>query len=400
MKIKVGIFFGGKSVEHEVSVISAAQASAALDRNKYEVIPIYISKDNELYTGQNLLTPSYYKDLPSLLAQSQRITLVRDKERIHLMRYPAKRFATPFIGELDLAFPVIHGTNGEDGSLQGYFQLHGLPYVGSDVLASAGAMDKWVTKCLLQSAGLPVLPGFCFSCASYYDNPDRTISRLESFHGYPLIIKPVNLGSSIGVSPAHNREELKNGVELAASFTERILVEPMLTGFREINCSVIGDREHTETSVCEEPLGTGEILDYADKYQGSYRIADKSGNAHPAKGMESARRRIPAELEEDTEKRIRKLAESAFLSLYCSGVVRVDFLLDQQSGNIYINELNTIPGSLAFYLWEASGKPFRQLTEELIQLALKRNRMQNRLIWSNEVNLLSGIPSLHKGAKG
>ncbi|MCL2167357.1 MAG: D-alanine--D-alanine ligase, partial [Clostridiales bacterium] len=385
MKINIGIFFGGKSVEHEVSVISAAQAAAALDRSKYEVIPIYISKDNEMYTGQNLLTPSYYKDLPSLLEQSQQVTLVREKGRVRLLRHPAKLFASPYIGELDLAFPVIHGTNGEDGSIQGFFQLHGLPYVGSDVIASASAMDKWVAKCLLQNAGLPVLPGFCFSAASYYENPDRTIDRLESFHAYPLIIKPVNLGSSIGVNPAHNREALKYGIELAASFTERILAEPMLTGFREINCAVIGDREHTESSVCEEPFVPGEILDYADKYQGSYRVAGKSAGAPPAKGMESAKRKIPADLDADTEKRIRRLAENAFLSLNCSGVVRVDFLLDQQSGNIYINELNTIPGSLAFYLWEASGKPFAQLTEELIQLALKRNRMQNRLIWSSEV---------------
>lgn len=416
MKIRVGLFFGGKSVEHEVSVISAAQTAAAMDMEKYQVIPIYITKDNEMYTGDSLFTPAHYRDMGSLLARSQRVALIRDKGKVYVMRYPAKLFVKPLLSQLDLAFPVIHGTNGEDGSLQGFFQLHGLPYVGSGVGASSCGMDKWAAKCLLHSAGLPVLPGHCFQSMDYYEEPDRVIRELEGFHEYPLIVKPVNLGSSVGIGAAHGREELRDCIELAASFSERILIEPLLLFAREINCAVLGDDDRTEASACEEPLSTGEILSYRDKYQGGgYRgkaaLAEPAGYAQSAghtpsarkssaKGMESAMRKLPAELEKETEDKIKALARQAFQALHCNGVARVDFLYDQAGGRVYINELNTIPGSLSFYLWEAEGKPFRQLTEELIQLALKRNRIQERIIWSNEVNLLSGAAQGIKGLKG
>lgn len=410
MKIQVGIFFGGKSVEHEVSVITAAQTAAAMDAGKYNLIPVYITKDNEMYTGADLFTPGAYRDLPSLLARSQRVALVRDKGRVHLMRYPSRVFGKPLAAGLDLAFPVAHGTNGEDGSLQGLFQMHGLPYVGSDVGASACGMDKIVGKRLLEGAGLPVLPGYSFRAVEYFNDPDDIIARLEAFHEYPLMVKPVNLGSSVGISPAHDADELRDGIELAASFAERLLVEPMLADMREINCSVIGDGEHTEASVCEEPFSTGEILSYSDKYQGGGKGgaasagkagAGKSGaGGDGAKGMGGSLRKIPAELEDGKEAEIRALARQAFAALNCSGVVRVDFLLNKEDDKVYVNEVNTIPGSLAFYLWEASGKSFGQLTEELIQLALKRSRVQERLIWSNEVNILAGMRRSGKGAAG
>ncbi|MEL7623282.1 MAG: D-alanine--D-alanine ligase family protein [Clostridiales bacterium] len=400
MKIQIGIFFGGKSVEHEVSVITAAQTAAAMDAAKYELIPVYITKDNEMYTGAELFDVVKYKDLPGLLSRSQRILLLREKGKIQLLRYPAKLFAQPFIAQLDLAFPIVHGTNVEDGSLQGYFQLHGLPYIGSDVGASACGMDKWVTKCLLQGAGLPVLPGYCFQSSYYYGDPQRIISKLEELYGYPLMVKPVNLGSSVGISAAHDPEELKESIELAASFSDRILAEPMLTNMREINCAVMGDSDYTEASACEEPLSTGEILSYQDKYQGGGKsraaVPKSSGGG---KGMGGSLRKLPADLDIEQEEEIKILAQKAFLALNCNGVIRVDFLLDQEENQIYINEVNTIPGSLAFYLWEAAGKPFRQLTEELVQLALKRQRAQERLIWSNEVNILSGMQWGTKGVK-
>lgn len=402
MKIQLGVFFGGKSVEHEVSVITAAQTAAAMDADKYQIIPVYITKDNEMYTGADLLVPGNYRDLPSLLARSQRTALFREKGKVYLTRYPARLFEKPFIARLDLAFPIVHGTNGEDGSLQGFFQLHGLPYVGSDVGASAGGMDKWMSKCLMLSAGLPVLPGYTFRGSAYYADPDGVVAALEAFHGYPLMVKPINLGSSVGISPAHDGEGLRSAIELAASFTERILVEPMLADLREINCAVMGDADQTEASACEEPLSSGEILSFQDKYQGGGaggKSAGKTGGGAP-KGMGGSRKRLPAELEKEKEEEIRGLAQKAFLALNCSGVARVDFLLNREDGKVYVNEVNTIPGSMAFYLWEAAGKPFRQMTDELINLALKRGRMQERLIWSNEVNLLSGMPQTGKGAAG
>ncbi len=400
MKIQIGIFFGGKTVEHEVSVITAAQTAAAMDTAKYELIPVYITKDNEMYTGSELFDVAKYKDLPGLLSRSQRIVLLREKGKIQLLRYPAKLFAQPFIAQLDLAFPIVHGTNVEDGSLQGYFQLHGLPYIGSDVGASACGMDKWVTKCLLQGAGLPVLPGYCFQSSYYFGDSQRIISKLEELYGYPLMVKPVNLGSSVGISAAHDSEELKESIELAAAFSDRILAEPMLTNMREINCAVMGDSDYTEASACEEPLSTGEILSYQDKYQGGGKNqAAASKSSGGSKGMGSSLRKLPAELTAEQEEEVKILAQKAFLALNCHGVIRVDFLLDQGENQIYINEVNTIPGSLAFYLWEAAGKSFRQMTEELVQLALKRQRAQDRLIWSNEVNILSGMHWGTKGAK-
>ena len=428
MKIQVGIFFGGKSVEHEVSVISAAQAAAALDPGKYEAVAIYITKDNEMYTGPELLIPSHFRDLPSLLARSRRVVLCRDKGKVGLITYPARLFSRAPVVYLDVAFPVIHGTNGEDGSLQGFLQMHGLPYVGSDVGASAAGMDKWTTKCLLQSEGLPVLPGVCFRGAAYESDPVSIIQKLEAFHAWPLIVKPVNLGSSVGISAAHDREELSGSIEFALSFSERVLVEPMLVPMREINCAVLGDADHNEASVCEEPLAAGEILSYLDKYQGGGKskgagrsAAGDTGGADSvsgtggagltgglkvsvagatgAKGMGSSLRKLPAELEPAREAEIRSLAQQVFTALQCSGVARVDFLFDPDDEKVYINEINTIPGSLSFYLWEAAGKSFRQLTDELIILALRRERTRQRLIWSNDVNILSGLTAGLKGNK-
>ncbi len=417
MKTRIGMFFGGKSVEHEVSVISAAQAAAAMDSARYEVIPVYISKDNEMYTGPDMLIPGSYRDLPALLARSRRVGLYREGGKVFLRSYPKGLFGKSFSYELDLAFPVVHGTNCEDGSIQGFLQLYDLPYVGSDVGASASGMDKWTAKCLMRAAGLPVLPGYCLTSGSYYSDPEGSVAAIEAFHAYPLVIKPVNLGSSVGVSAAHDRDELVEGIELAASFAERLLIEPMLSPMREINCAVLGDIDQTEASACEEPVSANEILSYRDKYQrsgggktGAKILLDNSPGTGAAsegaeayagagvKGMGGAMRILPAVLEKSMEDEIRQLARKAFTALNCAGVARVDFLIDTENGQIYVNELNTIPGSLSFYLWEAGGKSFGQLTDELVRLALKRHRAQAGLIWSNDANLLSGIPVGIKGA--
>lgn len=396
MKINLGLFFGGKSVEHEISVISASQAMAALDAEKYQVIPIYITKDNEFYTGEALKDVTNFKDMKKLLSQCQQVVFQREKGKVNLLRYPAKLFSHPLMATLDLALPVVHGTNTEDGSIQGFFQLLGLPYVGSDVGASAAGMDKWTSKCLLQGAGLPVLPGYCFHSSQYFADPEGMTDKVEGTFVYPMMVKPVNLGSSVGVQKASDRQSLMQAIELAASFAQRILVEPAVVHLKEINCGVLGDFEYTEASVCEEPISSGELLSYADKYQGGGKAALAEG----AKGgMGGAKRKLPAELDEVTEKRIKELARKAFLALNCSGVARVDFLIDQIDGMIYINELNTIPGSLSFYLWEAAGKSFSQLLDGLINQALKRERQQSQLIWSQSVNILAGYSGGVKGGK-
>ncbi|HCP15272.1 MAG TPA: D-alanine--D-alanine ligase [Peptococcaceae bacterium] len=397
MKINVGVFFGGKSVEHEISVISAAQAMAAIDPVKYQVIPVYITKDNELYTGDALSEIRNFASLPKLLEQCQRVYLLKEKGKTLLLRYPSKLFGNPVLTALDVAFPVVHGTNVEDGSLQGFFELHDLPYTGPDVCASAVGMDKWVMKCVLQGAGLPVLPGYCFQSSLYYVRTQELIDKLESLFEYPMIVKPVNLGSSIGISKASNADSLKDAIELAASFSGRVLVEPVVVDLKEVNCAVLGDFEYTQTSACEEPVNTDDILSYRDKYMGGA----KQGAGKGAKGMGGAMRKLPADIPADVEDQIKELAQKAFIAMNCSGVARIDFLLDMADNQIYINELNTIPGSLSFYLWEAASLSFRDLTDHMIQLALKRDRQKKALIWSNETNILANFNDYGvKGAKG
>jgi len=390
MKTRVGVFFGGKSVEHEISIISASQAMAAMDAAKYEIIPVYITKENEMYTGDALKDIGNFADIPKLLTKCQRVLLLKEKGKVSLVRYPAKLFGNPVLATIDVAFPVVHGTNVEDGTLQGFLELHDLPYVGPDVTSSAAGMDKWVMKCLLQGAGLPVLPGYCFQSSSYYVDPDAMVEKLESMIGYPMIVKPVNLGSSVGISKAADAASLREAIELAASFAQRILIEPMIVSLKEINCAVLGDYEQTRASACEEPISAGEILSYQDKYQ-SEGAKYSSGAAGGSKGMGGAKRKLPADIPAETEAYIKELAQKAFLAMNCSGVTRIDFLMDMENGQIYINELNTIPGSLSFYLWEAVGLSFSELIDELIRLALKRERQRKTLIWSNETNILAGF---------
>lgn len=397
MKINVGVFFGGKSVEHEISVISAAQTMAAIDPAKYQIVPVYITKENEFYTGEALIEIRNFADLPKLLEKCQRVHLLKEKGKTYLLRYPAKLFGSPVLTALDVAFPVVHGTNVEDGSLQGFFELHDLPYTGPDVCASAAGMDKWVMKCVLQGAGLPVLPGYCFQSSLYYVRSQELIGKLESMFEYPMIVKPVNLGSSIGISKASDTQSLKDAIELAAAFSGRILIEPVVVDLKEVNCAVLGDFEYTQASACEEPIHTDDILSYRDKYMGGA----KQGAGQGSKGMGSAKRRLPAEIPAETEEQIKDLAQKAFIAMNCSGVARIDFLMDMTDGQIYINELNTIPGSLSFYLWEAAGMSFPELTDQMIQLALKRDRQKKTLVWSNETNILSNFNDYGvKGAKG
>lgn len=393
MKTKVALFFGGKSVEHEISVISAIQAMAALSPEKYEVIPVYITKNQMMYTGERLKKIDAFEDIDGLLQSCRQVYLLKTREKVILMGHPAKRFGSSEISAIDVAFPVVHGTHVEDGCLQGFFETFDLPYVGSDVSASAAGMDKWTMKCLLQGAQLPVLSGYTFQRQLFDADPEGEMDRVEEKVAYPLIVKPVNLGSSVGISPALNREELKEAIELAAAFSERILLEPLVENLREINCAVLGDWEQTWVSACEEPLRGSRILSYTDKYQGGN---SKAGNG--AKGMSGAQRVVPALLEEATQKTIETLAQKAFLSLNCRGVARVDFLIDENNGQIYINELNTIPGSLSFYLWEKSGLSFEALNDRLIQLALKHHRQKKALIWTHNINILKNFKS--QGSKG
>ncbi|MCM1053962.1 MAG: D-alanine--D-alanine ligase [Bacteroides sp.] len=383
MKIRVGVFFGGKSVEHEVSVISAIQAYNAFDREKYDVIPVYISKENEFYTGEDVGKIEEYRNIPALLKKSSRVIIVNEGGRTKLVRYPMKKFGDSTAAEIDVAFPVVHGTNVEDGALQGYFQTLNIPYAGCDVVSSAVGMDKYVMKAVLRDNGIPVLDCVTVNASEYAKNPDEVIFGIEEKIGLPAIVKPINLGSSVGIRIGRDREGLNEALDHAFTFSGRVLVERAVTNLREINCSVCGDRDNAEASECEEPVGSDEILSFEDKYT--------SGGAKDTKssGMASLKRKIPADISKEMREEIRELSVKAFQCLGCSGVSRIDFMIDADENKVYLNEINTIPGSLAFYLWEAVGVKYPQLLDKTVTLALKRERELKNLNFTFSSNILA-----------
>ncbi|MDR1020141.1 MAG: D-alanine--D-alanine ligase [Synergistaceae bacterium] len=393
MGIRVGVFFGGRSVEHEVSIISAIQAINAFDASKYDVVPVYCARDGNMYVGTKIGDIDSYRDIPLLIKRSKRVICVRDAGRCTLSYYPARRLGSSFHAEIDVAFPIVHGTNVEDGALQGFFRTLGVPFVGSDVTASAAGMDKYVQKVVFRDNGIPVLDCRRVFAREYFSDADAVAGETGRIVGYPAIVKPVNLGSSIGIKVASDARGLKDALDYAFQYSDAALAERAVPNLREINCAVLGDQESAEASECEAPIGADEILSYEDKYVSS----EKGG----CKGMGSAKRVLPADIPPETRERIRGLAVRAFRALCCAGVARLDFLMDGSSGEVWLNEINTIPGSLSFYLWEPVGLPYRELLDRLVSLALKRAREGASIAYSFETNILTEMrPGGLKAAKG
>lgn len=390
MKMKIAVLFGGKSVEHEVSVISAIQAIMSMDTSKYDIIPVYMTKKNEMYVGNQIGNIEAYKNINELLSKSQRVIMMNEDGKVKLVSYTAKKIGKKFDETIDLVFPIVHGTNVEDGALQGYLKTMGVPFVGCDVTASAVGMDKYATKMILKDNGIPVLPAKLYTLSDY-EEVEKLLDRIENEFGYPVIVKPVNLGSSVGISVAKNRVELLNSIDDAFRYSTKVLVEHAITKLREINCSVLGDENDAMASECEEPLHTKDILSYEDKY-----VSNAKGSG--SKGMASVSRKIPAELSPEKREEVRNLAVSAFKILGCNGVSRIDFMIDEDNDQLYFNEINTIPGSLSFYLWEPIGVPYKELLDKMIELALKRERIENNLTFTFDTNILNS--NSLGGAKG
>ena len=387
MKIKLGIFFGGKSVEHEIAIITANQAYASIDKEKYEIVPIYISKKGLLYTGENLFDLNRYKNLDKLIAECTQVTIVNDGEKINVVRYPMKKFGENIINTIDVAFPIMHGTNGEDGTIQGYLELLGVPYIGPDIVASSIGMDKIIMKKVLKASNIPVVDFVSFYSLEYIKKEEEKLQEIEETLNYPVIVKPGNLGSSVGIKKARNKEELISAIENAMQFSDRILVEKAITDLKEINCSVMGDQVNCMPSACEEPFSTDEILSYTDKYVGGNKKAGARTTGQ--KAMAAAKKKLPAELSQEQKNEIENLAMETFKALGASGVARIDFLIDKQTQTVYVNEINTIPGALSYYLWEAAGKTFKQEIDELVDLALKRQRQKEKNTYSYDQNILA-----------
>ncbi len=385
MKTVVGVFFGGRSTEHEISVISANQAIAAMNPDKYEIVPIYVSKDGRWYTGRELTTLSNYRHPEELLKKCTEVYMRPVYGDFNLYSVKKPMFGKDVVATLDVAIPVFHGTNVEDGKFEGVLETIGIPYAGCNTLASANGMDKITMKMILRADGIPVVDYVWMTDRQWTADRDAMIRKVEDTLGYPVIVKPADLGSSIGIGVAHDREQLISRLDDAARFSRRLIVEHMVTALREINCSVLGDVDEYETSVLEEPIKAEEILSYGDKYMGG--------------GMHAAQKRIPAELPDDQAAECRRLAGETFRVLSCHGVSRVDLIIDDDLGKVYVNEINTIPGSLSYYLWEAAGLPFDQLMDRLVKLALKRRRDEQGKTTSFSQNIFAMGGGMKGGLK-
>lgn len=393
MKTNVGVFFGGRSVEHEISVISALQAINAFDQSKYNIIPIYISKQGRWYTGPLTLDIRNYKDMKSLCERSEEVFMRPEYGDYKLYRanpggglFSKKN---PVYEELHVVIPVLHGSHGEDGMFEGLLETIGIPFAGCDTLSSANGMDKITMKMILRAEGIPVVDYVWFTDKEWIDSRDAIVDKIEGKLGYPVIVKPANLGSSVGIGKAADRQSLIEKVDNAEKFSQRIIVEHMIEDMMEINCSVLGDADDHQSSVCEEPISKGDFLSYEEKYGGGAKA-----------GMQASEKKIPADIPVEMSEEIRRMAGETFRVLSCHGVSRVDVMVDRKDNRIYVNEINTIPGSLSFYLWEESGISFTQLMDRLVALALKRKRETDRKTFTYDANIFAMGGGVKGGVKG
>ncbi len=388
MRIKLGVVFGGETVEHEISVISAVQAMNALDSEKYDIIPIYIAKDRIWYTGKMLMDLEVYKDFDNLKKYAKKCVMYKSENEFYLQALSGFK---KIITSIDVIFPIVHGNNVEDGSLQGYFQTLGIPYVGSHVLGSALGQDKVVMKEIFKANHIPIVDYIWFYDNEYLSKKEEILGAVAKM-GYPVVVKPATLGSSIGIKVANNLTEIEESIAEAFKYDIKIVIEKCVANLVEVNQSVLGDYENSEVSAIEEVMSTDEILSYKDKYIGG-------GKGSKSKGMASAGRLIPARISDEMSDKIAILSKEVFRCLNLSGICRIDYLIDSKTNEIYVNEPNTIPGSLSFYLWDPVGKPYDKLLDEAITLAIKDYKKRSKKTYSFGVNILSNFNGL-KGGKG
>ncbi len=403
MRIRVGVIFGGESVEHEVSIITAIQAMNKIDEEKYEIIPIYITKDREWYTGDMLKDIEVYQDLNLIKKYSTNVVLYY-KDGSYVLQKKKGLFKS-VVKEIDIAFPIVHGTNVEDGVLQGYLQTIGIPFVGANVYGSVAGQDKVIMKDIWKEADLPMTKYVWFYDSEYRQDKDEVLDKLKKLK-YPLIVKPATTGSSVGISFCDDVNSLKEGIEEAAQYDTKIIVEEVVQNLKEVNIAVMGNYENQKVSAIEEVLSGNKFLTFQDKYigggKGKLKGFKKGAIKTSSKGMASANRKLPADLDPKMQKEIEEIAMKAFKVLGSSGNSRIDFLVDEKTKKVYINEINSIPGSLAFYLWDAKDINFTQVLDDMIQIGIKDYKKRISKTHSFESNILAGFAANHgvKGMKG
>lgn len=396
--IKVGVIFGGESVEHEVSIITAVQAMNYMDQKKYEIVPIYISKDRNWYTGESLREMSTYKDLSLVPTLAKEVTLTKKDDEFILQKKNGLFKGT--VETIDVAFPIVHGKGVEDGSLSGYLETLGIPYVGPSMLGAAIGQDKVVQKQVMQASNIPVVNYTWFYDYEYQSDEENIIKEIKKL-SYPVIVKPARLGSSVGIAVAKSDEQLKEAIEEAIKYDEKIVVEAMVKNLKEVDCAVVGNYQDMECSLIGEMLTDNDFLTFEDKYIGEGGKGGKKGSVKNQNGGKLATSgfKIPAELDKEIEEQIYKYSKEAFRCLNLSGVTRFDFLVDTKAKKVYVNEPNTIPGCLAFFFYTPKGKKYTKLLDEMITSAIKEYKSSKKKVTSFESNVLSTYDG-SKGAKG
>ncbi len=393
MKIKVGVIFGGESAEHEVSIISAIQAINKMNEEKYDIIPIYITKDRQWYTGAMLKDIDSYQDLSLIKKYATNVVLVEKNNRFILQK--KKGLFKREVAEIDIAFPIVHGTNVEDGVLQGYLQTIGIPFVGPNTYAGVVGQDKVFMKDIFEKEDLPLSKYVWFYDSEYKTDKDEVLKKIAKLK-YPLIVKPATTGSSIGISYAEDEAKLCEAIDDAINYDTKILVEEVVENLKEVNISVLGNYEHQKLSVIEEVNGHNKFLTYEDKYIGGGKTKAKFGvksvpSCKGSKGMLSASRKIPADLSDKLKEEVETVARKAFKALGSSGCCRIDFLIDSKKNKVYVNEINSIPGSLAFYLWEPLGKDYTELLDDMINIGIKDYKKRSSKTYTFDTNILQGF---------
>ena len=390
--IKVGVIFGGESVEHEVSIITAVQAMNFINPQKYEVVPIYIDKKRNWYTGELLREMETYKDLENIGNYAKEVTLTRKDDEFILQK--KRGIFKGVVNTIDVAFPIVHGKGVEDGSLSGYLETIGIPYVGPSMLGASIGQDKVVQKQVLAAADVPVVNYTWFYDQEYLEDEETILKNIKKL-GYPVIVKPARLGSSVGITVAKNEKEVKDAIDEAIKYDEKIVVEEMVPNLLELDCAVLGSNNKMECSLIGEMMTKNDFLTFEDKYIGNGgKKGPKNGNKISTSGF-----KIPADVDKEIEEKIYAEAQKAFRALNLSGVTRFDFLVNQETKEVFVNEPNTIPGCLAFFFFTPKGKKYPKLLDELINGAIKEYKNSQKKVTSFESNVLSTYNG-SKGAKG
>jgi D-alanine-D-alanine ligase len=371
--MKIAVLFGSRSTEHDVSIITAQTVIEVLKTDpNYEVYPVYVQKNGEFQGGGNLDSIQAFR-----AGEAKGENIYLDLTSIKKLCFKEKKF----FGKThicDIALPLFHGVNGEDGAIQGIFEMLRVPYIGSNILGSALGMDKIAMKQVLSSYNIPITPYVSFTKDDYLLQPDKVLQEIENGLKYPVFIKPANLGSSIGINKALSKKDLESSIEVALHYDSRVICEQGIEDLQEINCAVRGDLFQTETSLLEEPITYKDFLTFEEKY------INQGGTMQGVK----SKVKIPAELpEENMTEEIQKCAQEVFKILHCSGIARVDFLIDIKQKKFFVNEINTIPGGLQGHLWEKSGTPLLKVLKEAIDTAISRERKKekNTFVFASEI---------------